>query len=82
VIRVLDVPAARTLPEPHDLVRVRSARGQPPHLFVARAARCGVPDEDGARPDNESDVTVGDLSARLAYLNDLGDWPGVPATCN
>ena len=84
VLRVLDVPAASTLPELHLLLQ--AALGwQNTHLheFVTDTHRYGVEDDDwldvGAggldplRRQSETGVLLRDLGLRFAYHYDLGD---------
>lgn len=75
VLRVIDVPAAVTLPELHDLLQ--AALGWTDshlHLFVTDNARYGVPAAD-AHPDEHDEATVKlkDLPAQFTYLYDFGD---------
>ncbi len=77
VIRVLDVPAASTLPELHKLLQ--AALGWTDshlHQFVAGGRRYGVADPDwGDELNDEDEARAGlrDLPAEFVYLYDFGD---------
>jgi hypothetical protein len=75
VVRVIDVPASRTLPELHDL-RQAAVGWTDSHLhqFVAGELTYGVPAED-ADPEQRdgTGARLKDLPARFVYLYDFGD---------
>jgi hypothetical protein len=75
VIRVIDVPAACTLPELHDLLQVALGwTASHLHEFVAGEKRYGTPDEDfddDVLP--EIGVDLRDLPPRFVYRYDFGD---------
>jgi Plasmid pRiA4b ORF-3-like protein len=83
VVRVLDVPAAVTLPELHDLLQVGIGwTDSHLHQFGAGRARYGIPDPDFADLDfadldtdlhDERTATLRDLPARFSYQYDFGD---------
>ncbi|MFR9803899.1 plasmid pRiA4b ORF-3 family protein [Pseudonocardia sp. RS010] len=77
VIRVIDVPAAVTLAELHQLLQVALGwTDSHLHLFMADGVRYGVPDpdwEDDLRPRDEARVPFHELPARFEYLYDFGD---------
>jgi hypothetical protein len=75
VLRVLDVPAACTLPELHDLLQVGLGwTDSHLHLFVTDQGQYGVPSDDW--DDGvvaEDDVLLRALPSRFTYLYDFGD---------
>lgn len=75
VIRVIDVPAAVTLPELHELLQAAVGwTNSHLHQFVTDEARYGVADLD-AMPDeqDEAAVLLRNLPPRFGYLYDFGD---------
>lgn len=77
VVRMIDVPAAVTLAELHDLLQVALGwTDSHLHVFAARGTRYGVPDsdwEDDLQPRDEATVLLRELPARFDYLYDFGD---------
>jgi len=78
VVRVIDVPAAATLPELHDLVQAAFGWWDYHlHQFVTDTATYGmdIPGEEIWPPDqrDESQARLRDLGARFTYLYDFGD---------
>lgn len=76
VVRVIDVPAASTLPELHDLLQ--AALGWTDshlHQFIAGDTTYGVPhlDFDELQDEDESGANLRDMSAAFVYLYDFGD---------
>lgn len=75
VLRVIDVPAASTVPELHDLLQVAIGwTDSHLHQFDTGDARYGVPDAEW--PDglvDEAGVRLRDLPERFVYLYDFGD---------
>jgi hypothetical protein len=76
VVRVIDVPAASTLSELHELLQAGIGwTDSHLHQFVAGDVRYGVPHEDSwdeAELD-ESGARLKDLPASFTYLYDFGD---------
>jgi hypothetical protein len=76
VVRVIDVPAASTLPELDELFRAALGwTNSHLHQFVAGDRTYGAVDparDDGLHED-EAAVRLRDLPARFVYLYDLGD---------
>lgn len=76
VVRVIDVPAASTLPELHELLQAGVGwTDSHLHQFVAEDVRFGVPHEDSwdeAELD-ESGARLKDLPTAFTYLYDFGD---------
>ena len=83
VLRVLDVPAACTLPELHDLLQIAIGwTDSHLHQFVVPAAvsgdvgevRYGLPDAELDRDEHdETGVRLTELPPRFRYLYDFGD---------
>jgi hypothetical protein len=83
VLRVLDVPAACTLPELHDLLQIAIGwTDSHLHQFVVPAAvsgdvgevRYGLPDAEFDRDEHdETGVRLTELPPRFRYLYDFGD---------
>ncbi|PZS25743.1 MAG: plasmid pRiA4b ORF-3 family protein [Pseudonocardiales bacterium] len=75
VVRVIDVPAASTLPELHHLLQ--AALGWTDshlHQFVAGETTYGVPDEDSDEEEqDEAGARLRDLPAAFTYSYDFGD---------
>jgi hypothetical protein len=82
VVRVIDVPAAVTLAELHDLLQVALGWSDSHlHMFEADGIRYGVPDPDrdeGVGPRDEATALLRQMPGRFAYLYDFGDsWEHV-----
>lgn len=76
VVRVVDVPAAATLPELHNILQVAIGwTNSHLHEFVtAEDQRYGNPDLDcGYEVQDESTVALRNLPARFTYRYDFGD---------
>lgn len=75
VVRIVDVPAASTLPELHDLLQAALGwTNSHLHQFVADDIRYGEPGEDDwDDQQDEAGVRLRDLPAHLTYLYDFGD---------
>ena len=75
VIRVIDVPAAVTLPELHDLLQAAIGwTDSHLHQFVTGEARYGAFDLDAMEDEqDEAGVLLSDLPSRFSYLYDFGD---------
>ncbi|MCE0764895.1 plasmid pRiA4b ORF-3 family protein [Pseudonocardia kujensis] len=77
VVRVIDVPAAVTLAELHQLLQVALGwTDSHLHLLVADGVRYGVPDPDGddaLQPRDEATALLGEMPVRFEYLYDFGD---------
>jgi hypothetical protein len=75
VIRVLDVPAANSLPELHDLLQVGVGwTDSHLHQFSTGEKTYGIPDVDAWEDqEDESSAYLKDLPARFVYLYDFGD---------
>ena len=76
VVRVIDVPAASSLAELHELLQ--AALGWTDshlHQFTADGVRYGVPDPDwdDLEVQDETTARLRDLPARFEYLYDFGD---------
>jgi hypothetical protein len=75
VVRVVDVPAAATLPELHDVLQAAVGWSDCHlHQFLVDGTTYGVPDDDV--PDGQQDETgvrLRDLPDTFTYLYDLGD---------
>lgn len=74
-MRVVDVPAASTLPELHDLLQAALGwRNSHLHQFVAGETVFGVPDPDGLLEQQDEDgAHLRDLPDGFSYLYDFGD---------
>ena len=75
VFRVMDVPAAVTLPELHDLLQAAVGwTDSHLHQFVTDEARYGVADLDAMEDErDETGVLLRDLPPQFGYLYDFGD---------
>jgi len=76
VVRVIDVPAASTLAELHELLQAGVGwTDSHLHQFVAGDVRYGVPHEDSWDESelDEAGVRLKDLPAAFTYLYDFGD---------
>lgn len=75
VLRVVDVPAAATLAELHEVLQaVVGWQNFHLHEFTAGQTTYGLADPDGpAGQVDETTVQVGDLPERFSYLYDFGD---------
>lgn len=75
VVRVIDVPAAYSLPELHLVLQVALGWTESHlHQFVARDLRYGVPDDDDwDDQQDEAGVRLRDMPALFTYLYDFGD---------
>lgn len=74
VVRVLDVPAASTLPELHDLLQAGIGwTDSHLHQFLTDTARFGASYVDDEDQIDESTATLRDLPTQFTYLYDFGD---------
>jgi hypothetical protein len=75
VLRVVDVPAACTLPELHDLLQVAIGwTDSHLHEFVVGQERYGLPDPDGfLEQHDETGVGLRELGRQFDYHYDFGD---------
>ena len=78
VVRVIDLPAASTLPELHELLQSAVAwTDSHLHQFVAGDVRYGTPDADNELDEvDERTLRLADLPDRFLYLYDFGDGWG------
>ncbi|WP_218129863.1 plasmid pRiA4b ORF-3 family protein [Pseudonocardia oroxyli] len=76
-VRVVDVPAASTLAELHDLLQVALGwTDSHLHMFEVGGTRYGVPDpdwEDELQPQDEATVLLREMPERFEYHYDFGD---------